>query len=111
MRSPRSRNRDVLGPGMVGFGSQRGVLLYWFAGVFEGERELAVVRAAGGRELLDGEVLVVALEHPPPRPRQQLLTRSLAGARVRVRGRRARATGWSSWISSRVDARARESAV
>ena len=38
----------------------------------ECESELAVVRTAGGRELLDSEVLVVALEHPPPCTRQQL---------------------------------------
>ena len=74
----------------VGFGSQRGVLLHRFAGVVERECELAVVRASGGRELLDREVLVVALEHPPPRPREQLVTGRRLVSLVRVRGRRAR---------------------
>ena len=76
----------------------------------EGERELAVIRAAGGRELFDREVLVVALEHPPARPREQLVTgRWLVCSLGCVLGTLVR--GWSSWISSRVVARARESAV
>jgi hypothetical protein len=48
--------------------------MYRFAGVVECERELAVIRAAGGRELLDCEVLVVTLEHPPTSPRQRFVT-------------------------------------
>ena len=50
------------------------MLLRRSAGVLVREGELAVVGAAGGRELFDREVLVVALEHPPARARQQLTT-------------------------------------
>jgi hypothetical protein len=49
----------------VGFGAQRGMLLHWFAGVVEGERELAIIHATGRCELLDRQVLVVTLDHPP----------------------------------------------
>jgi hypothetical protein len=51
----------------VVLGAQRGALLDWFAGLVTGECELAVVSAAGGWELFDREVLIVAIEHPPTR--------------------------------------------
>jgi hypothetical protein len=50
------------------------VFLRRSAGVLVGEGELAVVGAAGGRELFECEVLVVALEHPPARASEQLIT-------------------------------------
>ena len=92
------------------FGARRRVLLYRFAGVAEGERELAVVGAAGGWELFDREVLVVALEHPPARPCEQLVTARGLVRVVRGRGRRARARAGrrgsaAAWIRGRARAR------
>ena len=56
------------------FGARRRVLLRRSAGVLVREGELAIVGAAGGRELFEREVLVVALEHPSARASEQVIT-------------------------------------
>ena len=111
MRSRSVRSRTVLVSGSCRFGARRRVLLRRSAGVLVREGELAVVGAAGGRELFEGEVLVVALEHPPARASQQAHRGPRPGGLCSGATSARSCPGWSSWISSRVRSRARESAV